>query len=52
MALSVEDLSRKLTALEQRYNGQFKVVFEAIRQLMQPPERPQIGFRGAAAARD
>jgi hypothetical protein len=52
MALSVEDLSRKLTALEQRYNGQFKVVFEAIRQLMQPPERPQIGFRGTAAGRD
>lgn len=40
-------LAGKLEALEKKYNGQFKVVFEAIRQLMAPPEpnhRP-IGFR-------
>ena len=29
-------LARKLEALEQRYDGQFKSVFEAIRQLMLP----------------
>ncbi len=42
------DLSEKLIALERRYDGQFKLVFEAIRQLMaSPPLRPRkrIGFR-------
>ena len=40
------DLARKLEALEKKYDAQFKVVFEAIRELMKPPEtkkRP-IGF--------
>ncbi len=40
------DLVRKLEALEKKYDAQFKVVFEAIRELMKPPEskkRP-IGF--------
>jgi hypothetical protein len=40
------DLARKLEALEKKYNAQFKVVFDAIRELMKPPEskkRP-IGF--------
>ena len=44
-----EDLARKLEELEQRYDGQFRVVFEAIRQLLQPPpaeEKSRIGFRG------
>jgi hypothetical protein len=43
------DLARKLAELEQRYDGQFRVVFDAIRQLMEPTEeaepRPEIGFR-------
>ena len=41
------ELARKLDALEKRYDSQFKQVFDAIRQLMAPPEpkkRP-IGFR-------
>lgn len=41
------DLARKLDELEKRYDHQFKVVFEAIRQLMlPPPEKPKgkIGF--------
>jgi len=40
-------LSRKLGALVKRYDAQFKVVFDAIRQLMMPEARPQrsIGFR-------
>jgi hypothetical protein len=40
------DLGRKLQELEMKYHGQFKVVFEAIRQLMTEPEPPrkQIGF--------
>jgi hypothetical protein len=40
------ELARKLDALEKKYDTQFKVVFDAIRQLMTPPEpkkRP-IGF--------
>jgi len=33
------ELARKLEALEKKYDSQFKVVFEAIRQLMAEPER-------------
>ena len=32
------DLARKLAALERKYDRQFKVVFEAIRALMEPSE--------------
>jgi hypothetical protein len=42
------DLARKLGALERKYDAQFKVVFDAIRELMAPPPRKprrQIGFR-------
>ena len=41
-----KDLARKLEALEKKYDSQFKVVFDAIRQLMTPPEprRRKIGF--------
>jgi len=41
------DLARKLDALEKKYDAQFKVVFDAIRELMRPPEpkRRPIGFR-------
>jgi hypothetical protein len=41
-----EELARKLDALEARYDSQFKVVFQAIRELMTPPPRPpaRIGF--------
>ena len=40
------DLARKLTALEQKYDEQFKVVFDAISALMTPPAklRKKIGF--------
>jgi hypothetical protein len=40
------DLARKLATLEKKYDAQFKVVFDAIRELMAPPagkKRP-IGF--------
>ena len=45
------DLARKLAAMERKYDSQFKVVFDAIRQLMTPPPpppdppRPRIGFK-------
>ena len=32
------DLARKLDALEKKYDAQFKVVFDAIRELMKPSE--------------
>jgi hypothetical protein len=43
-----KDLARKLEVLEQKYDAQFKVVFDAIRQLMSPPpaKRRRIGFHG------
>jgi len=46
---SHEGLSRKLAALEKKYDAQFKVVFDAIRSLMTPPEKPKrrIGFRSS-----
>lgn len=47
MLASNADLARKLAALEQKYDAQFKIVFDAIRELMAPPDpkkkRP-IGF--------
>ena len=41
-----KDLERRFDALEERYDEQFKVVFDAIRALMEPPEksRKPIGF--------
>jgi len=46
MLVSHADLARKLDALEKTYDAQFKVVFDALRQLMQPPVKPKgsIGF--------
>jgi hypothetical protein len=40
------DLSRKLGALEKKYDAQFRVVFDAIRELMRPPvtARRRIGY--------
>jgi hypothetical protein len=43
-----KDLARKLEELEKKYDENFRVVFEAIRQLMVPPASPskkgRIGF--------
>jgi len=41
------ELARKLAALERKYDAQFKVVFDAIRELMEPQAKPRrpIGFR-------
>lgn len=46
MLASNAALSRKLAALERRYDEQFKIVFDAIRQMMAPPEpkKRRIGF--------
>ena len=41
-----KDLERKLAALENKYDNQFKVVFDTIRAMMASPEKPRkkIGF--------
>lgn len=48
------ELARKLDALEKKYDAQFKVVFDAIRQLMSPSSagRRSIGFRPRPRAGD
>jgi len=47
MLASNSELSHRLDELEGKYDRQFKVVFDAIRQLMSTPVRvrKQIGFR-------
>jgi len=48
LVVSNSDLANRLNHLEQRYDSQFKVVFDAIRQLMsettQVPPKRRIGF--------
>jgi len=46
MLVDHADLARKVNALERRYDSQFRVVFDAIRELMAPPDPPRrrIGF--------
>lgn len=46
MISSHKDLLRKVEAIEKKYDEQFQVVFEAIKQLMTPTEKPKrkIGF--------
>ena len=51
---SNEQLRRKLDALEKRYDEQFAMVFEAIRQLMDEPDsppKPPIGYESEANRR-
>ena len=47
LALSVESLARKVAALENKYDASFSAVFDAIRDLMEPPDPPRkrIGFQ-------
>ncbi len=48
MVLSHAELARRLDELERKYDAQFRVVFDAIRELMEPlPAAPKgrIGFR-------
>ena len=47
MLSSHAELAAKLEELEEKYDTQFAVVFDAIRELMAPPEGPRrkIGFR-------
>jgi phage regulator Rha-like protein len=47
MLLTHKDLQRKIDNMEKKYDHQFKIVFDAIRQLMTPdePKKKPIGFR-------
>jgi len=47
MIASHKDLAERLDELEKKYDAQFRVVFEAIRQLMiqpEPKKKRRIGF--------
>jgi len=46
MVASHKELSKKLEELEKKYDAQFKVVFDAIHALLEPPKKPKrrIGF--------
>lgn len=46
MLLTHKDLRQKIEEMEQKYDYQFKIVFEAIKQLLEPPAKPKkpIGF--------
>ena len=46
MMSSHKDLSRKLSELEKKYDGQFQLVFETIRQLIDVEKKPKrkIGY--------
>ena len=52
MISSHKELLRKLEDMEMKYDEQFRVVSEAIRQLMKPadPPRKRIGFEAKEAA--
>ena len=48
------ELARKITRLEKKYDARFKIVFDAIRALMEPPETPpkdKIGYLSEAKRR-
>ncbi len=47
MLASNRGLMQKILEMERKYDAQYKVVFEAIRQLMAPPDKPRqrIGFK-------
>lgn len=47
LLLTHADLARKLATLENKYDGQFKQVFNAIKRIMRQKHkpRPKIGFR-------
>ena len=47
MTASNKDLARRLAELEQKYDAQFRIVFDAIRELMAPSpqqKKGRIGF--------
>ncbi len=47
MLINYQEVRQKIEEMEQKYDYQFKIVFEAIRQLLEPPDKPEkkIGFQ-------
>jgi len=47
MMMSYKELQKKIVSIEEKYDKQFKVVFDALRVLIEPPEKPKkrIGYR-------
>ena len=47
MLIQHKDLKHKIEEMEKKYDSQFKIVFNAIKELMTPPEKParKIGFK-------
>jgi hypothetical protein len=45
LGLTILDIRRKLDGMENKYDHQFKIVFDAIRQLLAPPPAPAKKFR-------
>ena len=47
MLATHKELKQKIEEIEKKYDAQFKIVFDAIRQIMAPPEAKEkkIGFR-------
>ena len=45
------ELAQRIDELEERYDGKFQVVFDAIRSLIAPPEQPRkrIGYLSASS---
>ena len=55
MLVAHAELARRLADLERKYDAQFRVVFDAIQRLMEPPPAPEhkrIGFRSRRASED
>ena len=46
MCIGHKDLKRKIIAMERKYDKQFQIVFEAIKQSLETDEKPQrkIGY--------
>ena len=47
MLIQHKDIKRKIEEMEKKYDSQFKIVFNAIKELMSPPEKQvrKIGFK-------
>lgn len=50
MLASNRELARRLEQMEKKYDARFKIVFDAISELMKPPAKPRraIGFDPAS----
>jgi hypothetical protein len=40
-----KDLKEKIEAMEKKHDYRFQIAFDAIKQLLEPPEKPKKGTR-------